>query len=316
MNYILYGEQFPMIKKRLQKILLERLGKPDDFNVAKFDFEECELSEIIDEASLLPLGYERKAVVVDHATFLGNAGNKEAREKILEIVRNSSDEIDIILIHRSGTIDDKCELVKEIKEHGQIINLMNLKKNDWPIYIKKYFDERSVQIDQNAIDELCVRVNGDLSLFRNEASKLCLYKDHITLSDVLLMVSKPLEDDVFCISNALFNGDNALAVSIFRDLQKLGSKSTDTLIPMLGTQFRFISEVTFLDEKGLSTGQIAQQLGCSEGRVYMSLKNAKFLSRRQIAHVLDDLYQLDCQIKSGQIDRFYGFELFLINFPN
>ena len=31
---------------------------------------------------------------------------------------------------------------------------------------------------------------------------------------------------------------------------------------------------------------------------------------------LEDLYKLDFEIKSGQIDRFYGFELFLINFPN
>ena len=37
------------------------------------------------------------------------------------------------------------------------------------------------------------------------------------------------------------------------------------------------------------------------------------MSRRQIAHALDDLYYLDYQIKSGQINRFYGLELFLIN---
>ena len=30
----------------------------------------------------------------------------------------------------------------------------------------------------------------------------------------------------------------------------------------------------------------------------------------------DKLYNLDLQIKSGQIDRSYGLELFLINFPN
>ena len=316
MNYILYGEQFPMIKKRLSKILKERLGEPDNFNVVKFDLDETDPKEIRGETELLPLGYDRKAVVVDHCSFLGNGGNKEQREIFQQIIENSSDEIDVILIHRSGTIDDKCPIVQLVKEHGEIFNFVNLKKEDWPVFIKKYFKDHEVEIEPAAVSELANRVDGDLYRFMNEAQKLILYKNKITIADVALMVNKPLEDDVFQISNALLRGDNATAVSIFRDLQKLGSRATDSLIPMLGTQFRFIYDAAFLYEKGLEKGQIAKQLGASEGRVFMALKNARFLSRTQLAHALDDLYQLDYNIKSGQIDRFYGFELFLINFPN
>ena len=316
MNYILYGEQYPMIKKRLSKILKERLSEPDSFNVVKFDLDETDPHEIESETELLPLGYDRKAVVVDHCSFLGNGGNKELRELFTKLIKNSSDEIDIILIHRSSTIDDKLPLVQMVKEKGQIFNFVNLKKEDWPVFIRKYFKDQNVEIEPAAISELALRVDGDLYRFMNEAQKLVLYKDKITVADVALMVNKPLEDDVFQISNALMRGDNATAVSIFRDLQKLGSRATDTLIPMLGTQFRFISEVCFLDEKGLEKGQIAKQLGVSEIRVSIALKNSRYLSRKMIAHALDDLYQLDYNIKSGQIDRFYGFELFLINFPN
>ena len=71
MNYILYGEQYPMIKKRLGKILKERLGEVDDFNVVKFEFSNDIVDEICDEASMLPLGYDSKAVVIDKASFFG-----------------------------------------------------------------------------------------------------------------------------------------------------------------------------------------------------------------------------------------------------
>ncbi len=316
MNYILYGEQFPMIKKRLSKILKERLGEPDSFNVVKFDLDETDPNEIVGEAELLPLGYDRKAVVVDHCSFLGNGGNKELREIFTKLIQNSSDEIDLILIHRSATIDDKLPLVQEVKEKGQIFNFVNLKKDDWPVFIKKYFKDHNVEIEPAAVNELASRVDGDLYRFMNEAQKLTLYKDKITVADVALMVSKPIEDDVFQISNALMRGDNATALSIYRDLRKIDYRATETLIPMLGTQFRFISQVCFLDEKGLEKGQIAKQLGTSEVRVSIALKNSRYLSRTMIAHALDDLYQLDYNIKSGQIDRYYGFELFLINFPN
>ncbi|MDY6275881.1 MAG: DNA polymerase III subunit delta [Bacilli bacterium] len=316
MNYILYGEQFPMIKKRLSKILKERLGEPDSFNVVKFDLDETDPNEIVGEAELLPLGYDRKAVIVDHCSFLANGGNKELREIFTKLIQNSSDEIDLILIHRSATIDDKLPLVQEVKEKGQIFNFVNLKKDDWPVFIKKYFKDHNVEIEPAAVNELASRVDGDLYRFMNEAQKLTLYKDKITVADVALMVSKPIEDDVFQISNALMRGDNATALSIYRDLRKIDYRATETLIPMLGTQFRFISQVCFLDEKGLEKGQIAKQLGTSEVRVSIALKNSRYLSRTMIANALDDLYQLDYNIKSGQIDRYYGFELFLINFPN
>ena len=313
---IIYGEQYPMIRSNLAKVLKDCLKQPDDFNTVKIDFDNSCIEEIIQEACLLPLGYDRKAVVVDNASFLTKEGKEEDKKKLLECIKETPDEINLIFILRSEKIDKENIIVSYIEEHGSILELLNPSKEQWPVYVKKYFAKRNVEIEPAAVNELVLRVDGDTNRFINEADKLCLYKDKITLSDVLLMVAKPLEDDAFQMSNALFKGDNSLALSIYRDLKLLGAKATDALIPMLAAQFRFISEVCFLDVRGLDKGEIARQLGVKEGRVAIALKNSKYLNRRQIAHALDDLYLLDSQIKSGQIDRSYGLELFLINFPN
>ena len=316
MNYILYGELYPMIRKHLNKILKERLGEIDDFNVTKIDFEESSLDEIEYESSSLPLGYEKKAVVVDNAHFLTKDVEQKDESKVLEILKKSQDDIDLIFIHRDSNVDKKGKIFNYIKENGQVLEFLNIEKDEWPIYIKKYFKNKNVEITSEAINELANRVDGDLTRFINEAEKLCLYKNSITLTDVALMVSKPLEDDAFQMSNALFRGENGVAISIYRDLKLLGQKFVDALIPMLASQFRFISEVCFLDSKGLEKEEIASELSVSPVRVKIALKNSKNISRKQIANVLDKLYNLDLQIKSGQIDRSYGLELFLINFPN
>ena len=316
MNYILYGELYPMIRKHLNRILKERLGEVDDFNVTKIDFEESSLDEIEYESSSLPLGYEKKAVVVDNAHFLTKDVEQKDESKVLEILKKSQDDIDLIFIHRDSNVDKKGKIFNFIKDNGQILEFLNIEKDEWPIYIKKYFKNKNVEITSEAINELANRVDGDLTRFINEAEKLCLYKNSITLTDVALMVSKPLEDDAFQMSNALFRGDNGVAISIYRDLKLLGQKFVDALIPMLASQFRFISEVCFLDSKGLEKEEIASELSVSPVRVKIALKNSKNISRKQIANVLDKLYNLDLQIKSGQIDRSYGLELFLINFPN
>ena len=316
MNYILYGELYPMIRKHLNKLLKERLGEVDDFNVTKIDLEESSLDEVAYESSSLPLGYEKKAVVVDSCNFLTKDVTKEEEEKVLEILKKSTNDIDIFFILRSEKVDQKGKIFNFIKENGQVFEFLNISKEDWPIYIKKYFKNKNVEITSEAVNELANRVDGDLTRFMNEADKLCLYKNSITLADITLMVAKPLEDDAFQMSNALFRGENGVAISIYRDLKLLGQKFVDALIPMLASQFRFISEVCFLDSKGLEKDEIASELGVSPVRVKIALKNSRSISRRQIANALDKLYNLDLQIKSGQIDRSYGLELFLINFPN
>lgn len=316
MNYILYGSQYPMIKKRLKKILLERHGSEDDFNIVRFEYKEENVDEIIYETEMLPLGYDSKAVVVDNASFLESKGSKEINEKFLNAMKNCSESIDIILILRNDNIAKKSELFEYVKDNGQIFEFLNLTDEEWPRYVRKYFSDRNVEIEPVAINELVSRIDGDLMRFINEAEKLCLYSDHIRVSDIALMVAKPLEDDAIQIVYALLRNDNATALAAYRDIKLISSRATDPLIPLLASQFRFISQVMFLSSKGLDKSEIASQLNASEGRVGASLRNAKRFSRRQIAHALDDLYYLDYQIKSGQIDRFYGLELFLINFPN
>ena len=68
----------------------------------------------------------------------------------------------------------------------------------------------------------------------------------------------------------------------------------------------------------MSASEIANELGVKEGRVKINLRNAKtnHLKPESLLKVVDDLYQLDYQIKSGKIDKFFGFELFILNFNN
>lgn len=314
MVFILASEQSPLIKKGLKKILKDRLGEPDDFNVVRFDLTENSEDEIIDEFSMLPLGYERKAVIVDNAAFL-SGGNKARMEKFADKMVND-DTVDIIFIVRSETLDEKSPVFNFAKENGQVLLFKNISKDDWPKYVKKYFTDKGVKITDQAVFELINRVGNDLNRFQNEANKLCLYKDSIDLVDITLMVSKPLDDNVFNLTNALFRRDNALALSIFRDMKLLGAKNIDPLIPMLASQFRFINEALFLAKKGFSVSEIAHELDAKEFRVKKALENARRLPKGTIPHALSDLYFLDYRIKNGLIDRFYGIELFLINFPN
>lgn len=305
-----------MIKKRLDRILKDRLGEIDDFNVSKYDLENANLDDAIDDAYALPLGYDRKSVIFDNVTFISKGAKKEDVKKVMELISIPNDDIDLLFIVREEDVDKKSPIYELVEKDGHVYNLMDLSKDDWDKYVRKYFSDRGVKIDNDAVSELILRVDGDLNRFINEADKLCLYKKEIKLVDVVLMVAKPLEDNAFEMCNALLRGDNAIALSIYRDLKILGSRATDSLIPLLSSQFRFISQVFYLYAKGFDANEITNELKANRYRVIQSLKLRSHLKFSDISRALDDLYNLDLNIKSGQVDRFYGFELFLINFPN
>ena len=55
-------------------------------------------------------------------------------------------------------------------------------------------------------------------------------------------------------------------------------------------------------------------LGVKTIRVDIAKKQIYSVSENTVLKTLDDLFYLDYNIKSGAVDRFYAFELFLINF--
>lgn len=320
MVYLVYGTQSAMIKKQIKKIVFESVGEnSDDLSTMKINAKDMVAQDIAYEIALLPLGCEKRIVVVEDCFFLSK--NKEKIKfdvepnynTLLDAIIHNDSSIDVCFSLNDSILDENNPIIQEIKKHGKIQELVDLDKNTWPTYVSKYFQKLEVEIDPKAVNELVSRVGGDLNLFINEADKLALYTKHVTYNDILLFVSRPLEDNAFLISNALLKGNNGLAIQIFKDL-RVNNVEPITLISMLANQFRFINQVGYLSNKGLSNSEIARELKSQEIRITISLANYERMTKGAVERVLDELYNLDYKIKSGQVDRLYAFELFLVNF--
>lgn len=314
MNYILFGNQNPRIKARLNEIIKERLPEVTEFSLIKYDLKEDKetYKDALIEIQSMPMFIERKLVVIDNADFIND--DKEV-DKLFATTLIDDDSVDVIFIIHEDKLNQKSETYNNVATTGKVLRLI-IEDKDWPLYVRKYFTKYNVKIDNNAVDELIVRSEKDLTRFLNEANKLILYTDHVQLVDVLNMVSKPLEDNAFELTNALIRKNNALALSIYRDLKLQGTKMTDSLIPLIANQFRQINIVRFLYNKGYSNNDIMGILNIkSEYRVRKLIENGRSLSFKIISNALNDLYALDYKSKAGLVDRTYGLELFLIKFP-
>lgn len=324
MIYFVYGNQSPTIKSQIKKIAASFLGEGnvDEFNFVKLDGHNTLVQEAVDEVRYVSLGYDKKVVSLENCYFLIKPKPKnkidadqdfDALKQLIEEDKNN-EEGALILSVTSSSIDEKNSIVLLLKEKAKIVEIADPDEKTFLEYIKSYCAKYQIVIDRDALNELAFRTDGDVALFKNSIIKLSLYTDHIRYSDVVKMVTRKLEDNAFLLSNLLIENRNVEALALFKDL-KVSNTEPVTLISQLANQFRLINQVRYLLRyKKLSQEEVAKELKIKPGRAYILSKNLSLISENAINNALESLYKLDLDIKSGQVDRYYAFELFLLNF--
>lgn len=316
---LIFGAQDLMIKNRLNKLLNERLGTVDDFNCVKFNADNIEIEDVMFECTMMPLGSERKSVVLDNANFLSGEKNnkkqltKEQEKVILNYLEYPNDDCDLYFIVHSSTLNENNAICKKIKEVGKIVESVNPNEKEWIAYVYKLFEKYGIVADDLVISEFLKRTNNDAMLINNEVKKLALYGDRITMAVLDLLVAKPIDDNIFDLVNFIMANKKDEALKLYRDLI-VKNEEPVAIIALIATQLRFFIDVFTLSDEKMSQDDIAKQLKVHPYRVKLALNNKRFIKLQTLKNNMEYLYQLDFDIKSGKIDRFFGLELFLLNF--
>jgi len=307
-----------MVKKQISKIVADYFDKDLNQSVVYLDSHKITEGNLIDECEQCSLNSLYKAVIVENCDFLTaekNKGKMKYSDLLIDYLKNENANTKLIFsVIYDKKLDSRNKIYKLLSENGKILECKDLKDDDWNVYVTKYFEKRNVGIEKKAINELCKRCDGSLNIFINEANKLLLYKiNNISLNDVELVVTKPLENNIFEILDNLLHGNKAGAISIYRDLILEGAEPVG-LISIISSSLLFLDRVIYLDKKRYSYTQISTVLKSNPYRVMLSIKDFKNIDVILIKNALESLFLLDKKIKHNEINRFYGFELFLLNF--
>jgi len=320
MIYFIYGNQSPTIRSLIKKIAKESLGSSlDDLSFVKMDGFNSLVQDAVSECQYLPLGADKKVVSLENCYFLQKEKVKNKLdpdqdfEVLIKYLESPNPECDLLVSVNTSDIDTKSKIVSLLKEKGKEMPILDPNEMDWKTFVKQCFEKAETTIDKDALDEVANRTATDVSLLYNTVSKLSLYKKHISYNDVKLMVTRPLEENAFMLFTYLTQNRIGDAVGLFRDLKETNTEPV-TIISMLASQFRLLNQIAYLVKKGIDKEEIAKQLGIKPGRVYILSKLIRTINEKKIQDTLESLYKLDLDIKSGQVDRFYAFEIFLLNF--
>lgn len=314
MVYLIFGNDRFIMEKTISKEINKVLEEPDALNLVKLDYRDVAFSEVMVEVDYLPLGINKKVVVVDYVTIFDkkNGLSSKEEEELQNFILSRKEDIYLFFVVR-GVISRKNTFVDLIEKNGKIFEIQDINKHEWPRLVSSIFKKNDVTIDDDARDLLLEYTQNNTMNLYQEVEKLCLYKKHITRQDITELVDRPFEESVFELANALVRNDKAQALQIYRDFVVLNVEPL-TFIINLANQFRIYAMVYMLSAQSLGKDDIATSLNLHPYRVQLALQMKSKLKLEDIYQLIEKLHDLDYKIKSGQIDRFYAFELFIINY--
>lgn len=313
MIHLLISEPSLLLNATINKIVQETLKEKNEFNFVSLDFLSSSLEDILENLQSSSLFDGKKIIIVKNPYFFVDAKTKLPFNNDLSLFENylynPNENCEFIIICPKKYYNPKNKYFTIIQSIGEVNNLLIENLEDRKAYALELLKQANLEIENKALDLLVSRCL-EITQLEKEIAKLILYNQKIDENVIETMVSEPLEDNVFELSNALLKKDSKRVMKVYTDLKKQKVEPIQ-LISMLSNQLRLLIEVSILKDKYRYDEDLAKILNVHPYRIKLARENTRKFTLTQIKKMLIDLAQLDIDIKKGSKDRYIDFEIFL-----
>lgn len=307
--YLYHGASEYLLRKEINKLLAKL--KVDEHNVVKYDLMESEFVDVIEELQTISFFQGQKVVLLSSILELYDL-NKYDQDRFISYLEKPNPDT-ILIMYSSKIKEDESEMSKALNLYAKIIKMQDIDKKELPNLIRKNFNDDDYQINESAITELIERTNGDFQAIEQEITKLKLYaydQKIIDVKAIRLLVSKNLDENMYELLSAILNKEKTKAIQIYYDLLVANVQPVQ-IIGYISNRVRDLIHTSLLVSRNYTTDMIAKHFKISDGRAYYMVRDAKRLNINELESYLQQLSDLDFDIKSGNIDPRLGVELFL-----
>lgn len=301
-NYLLLGNDDFLLEKSYELIFESKSFDPVELNVLQFK-ENVDAEEVVKALNTLPMFSEYKLVYVDLA---GNLSN----EKVLVEYLKQPNQTSILVINAR---EDKKK-AKAFMANCELVDCNKLDEKTVYLFVKSELQKQQKQIEQDALTTLCEFCLFHLTSINAEVQKLVAYigtNTTIVKQDVLKMVTKSLDYQVFDLTDALAKRD---AKRVYALLQDMSAKRENEkmLLPLISNHFRRL----FHARLNADNKQVAELLGVKEYAVVMARKQVKLFTAKQLKQIVDLCLQLDFEVKTGVMQTQNAVQFLILNILN
>lgn len=333
--FIFIGEDDFSLRQKIQIWKAEFAKKYSGTSIVDLSSDglaEIDLAKKLDEV-LTPSLFSAKKLVVARNCLPTKSSQEILIAALEKTIGNLP--VDYFLVFWQDSMDRRLSFIKNLQKQVNVVEFPLPHGRDLNLWIKKQVTIMHVNLSDGAIDQLAVLSGRDLFeekkaggrvIERKEAFDLWrIYTELQKLSaagqvdavKVTQLVSPVVSENVFALADAVVSQNKKAALEVLENL--MSEDNTDEkqvaikLVGLLAEQIRSLLIVGLLKNQNLDQNQIAEFLGWSPGRVFVTTKNMRNIAQSKLKNLLSRLLAVDLAIKSSDLNPKLLLDLLLAN---
>lgn len=255
---------------------------------------------LLECANALSLFAEKKIIEL-------RLGSQKLNKKSSEILQSylSNPAPDNILVITADKLDGntkKSAWFKAVDKSGVIIEIWPVETEQLPNWIRQRAAQIELQLDDEAIQLLCDRIEGNLLAAKQELSKLSLLfpRQVVSADDIVDSVSDSSRYDIYGLSDAALNGQSARCCKILQVLRQDGTEPP-VVLWALSKELRSLAAIQQAQNNGQSFDAVCQRERIWGKRKPLARKASQRISSKQINTALQQCAEVDKIVKGMAI---------------
>jgi DNA polymerase-3 subunit delta len=295
------GNNFYLIKHRLDELVNKFVAEHGELAVDKIDAEEAEPAAILEAVQSLPFLSSRKLVVIRNLS-----ANKLAAEQIEQIIGSAGDGADLIFYELSP--DKRTIFYKVLRSQTELEEYNELDVQELARWLVEEAKKLGGKISPADANYLVERVGANQKLIANELDKLLTYEPAISRDNIDRLTVKNPQSKVFDLLDAAFGGRKQAALKLYSE-QRAQMVEPQEIVAMIAWQLRLIALAKVTDK---TPNQIAADTGSSAYPINKAAGLGRNLSRGDIKRLVNRLYEIDLLAKTKSIDLDEALKTYLV----
>lgn len=319
---LLFGVEEYLIKWAVDSLVKRYLTSGAEVvDFVKLDDDNATVSDIIDACGTFSMFSEKRVVWMRESTLIRSKSprgySSDDIKRLIEYLENPNP--GTLLIFSATEPEMKADVTAFLNKNYPSYNFSTLEKRDLEGFIVKRLKDSGLMFDRGIVDYI-IDESGYLhkdSKYRiynmeNDLMKMIAHSDGmaVTYEDVSLTLNGNMDSYVFNMLDAVCANRKDQAFMYLRNMMADGG-STFQIAALLIGQFELMLECKEFREEGLNPAQMAKALKMHEFRVKKAAGYADRISKDRLKTTLCKLYDIDKNIKSGDIPEDVSLELII-----
>ncbi len=323
-DWYIFGGEEEYLKRYYLSVLRGRILTDEAFaafNHVVFDGAEVDFGALADAIKAPPMMEEYKLVEWRYADFEKmKEKEKAALSELLAMKHDYSYTVPVFVTtaegFEMGTQKRPGKIVSKYGKELCIVDFALSTENALLAWLKKHFDAEGIAVTAQPLRLLLSLVGNSMDLLSHEVKKLSAYlhqnqRAELTEKDVQAVASQTVRADAFALSNAVYEGNRAMALDAIREM-KADRIDSMVALGMLIKIYQELLPVSILVEEGKEPKDIEQVLKINTYRLKHMISAVRSIGPEKLSQSICALSALDVSSKNGGQSGYAGIEMFLM----